>query len=460
MLDLETQLDRYGEFLDEVALAESAARPVASPRALPVSPQPPRRRPVAAAVLLVVVAIAVGVLLVLRSTGSTGPKSIEAGGGPSDTVVDTNPPPAGTPPNWKTVQYDGIQVSVPPSWAVSTGDECPGRRRSILVGAGRSSGCPAPRSGAAWAWLARAGSRTLAERRGCAPLTLNGVPACLLDVAGEPSVTFTSGTGAALVTSPSASRNGIPGTTVSRIRDSLRYATEWESAAIADEQPLVIARQAADAYARGDCKELARVTDRSYAQQCPEAVVIVVPDGTLPLPAESQLAGPNQARAAARVTYNRTYAYDVELRHEWSVAEQRGLWRVTAVDAVDPATPLPTFAQPSRPECGRVLDLSGKDAGCARIQRDLDPQRRITQLQRYGGEPVYKSSKSSTVVGVFVSNLGYVPNRLLGRVDEIKACDAANRLHRLDPGQPPLSEACRVLLHDWGMTDSQIDASG
>ena len=81
-------------------------------------------------------------------------------------------------------------------------------------------------------------------------------------------------------------------------------------------------------------------------------------------------------------------------------------------------------------------------------------------MERHNGLPVYRYGKSSTVVGVFVSNLGYVPNRLLGRVDEIKACKKASELHHLDPAQPPVSEACRVLLHDWGMTDSQIDASG
>jgi hypothetical protein len=171
------------------------------------------------------------------------------------------------------------------------------------------------------------------------------------------------------------------------------------------------------------------------------------------------LFGGSAAKAVARFTYDDTHAYDVTLQHEWSVAEQRGLWRVAAIEAVDPATPPPTFGQPSLPLCGRVLDLSGKVAGCVRPPTALTPEERITQLERYGGEPVYRSSKSSTVVGVFVSNLGYVPNRLLGRVDEIKACDEANGLRRVDPGQPAFSQACRVLLHDWGMTDAQIDAS-
>jgi hypothetical protein len=99
-----------------------------------------------------------------------------------------------------------------------------------------------------------------------------------------------------------------------------------------------------------------------------------------------------------------------------------------------------------------VSGHDGKIAGCTPKQfmfpstpgpGEQDP--------RYpNGPPVYARAGSDKIVGYFVDSLGFVPNRLIDRIDELRSCETA-LTNRASGASEPLTTSCRRLLRDWGL---------
>ncbi len=439
---------KLDERLDDAfrALAAGVQDPPAIER---VGSRRTRRRAIASLAVLAVLAV-VGVFA-LRGGDAAAPRSIVANGGGDTTAANSQP---------VTVEYGGVQASVPTGWKVLRGAHCPGADRTFLVGPGKR-GCDAPSTKRSWAWLAPSASRPATDRHGCEGQLLNDLPTCNSGGDGKPTVTFVGGTDVAVVTSPPVSDLGSP-TQARVIYDSIALADPNADRSLGqDQQALVVAGTAADAYVRGDCAQLRSLAASPDRLKCPQRAPFVAADGDLPLGQEAELGGGSAGTRLAKVTYASTDAYKLRLRHDWSLSVRHGVWLVLGIDATDPATPLPQASAPGPTGCALVEDRSGHVVGCIHAEDVQMPYPERAALDaRYGGLPVSANAKSKTVVGVVVNNLNYVPNRLVPRIADLQACTTAAKVHRFDPTQPAISDDCRNLLHDLGMTDTAIDVTG
>jgi hypothetical protein len=417
--------------------------------------RPPRRRhrrglvvgiAVAAVVL---VALAVGAVALLQSGGDTSDRSIVANGGPSGVVTVTTPPPVAVPADWKTVEYHGVQVSLPSSWRVLSAGECPGVTETVLLGA-EGKQCPNPPVGR-WIWLGPARSVTADERRRCVETTVGAVTGCgLLPANPNPQVqkVLIDGTDAVLVAAFGARSEPVT--------DSIRLAKPSVTP-VTRATPDAAATRFVAVYLRGSCPQVRALADHDYKGECAPAISQTGSQRATPTAAWSADIGMVPGRSTVLVDAHDTHGYLLRLRYQWSTSERQGVWKVVSIRAADPNTP-PPGPGTGVPECLPVSDASGKNRGCVHKEVYLaDPQTQAAAASRYGGIPVYKNAKSKHIVGVvpLADNneigLAFVPNRLIPKIPELKQCANTWLAHAKDATQPPASNECLALLRDYGM---------
>jgi hypothetical protein len=100
------------------------------------------------------------------------------------------------------------------------------------------------------------------------------------------------------------------------------------------------------------------------------------------------------------------------------------------------------------PDCVPV-DLSSKTVGCVRkSDMQLNPGEQEQLNSPTGGLPVYDSDTQSQIIG-YMSEIGFVPNTLLGRFSDLQACsaEAAKDL----AAKTSVSQDCTDLLTQQGI---------
>ncbi len=444
------------------ARTEYSDRPplAATVSGIDASPQPRRRVSawvMAACIVLLVAGLAVGVLVATNFTDGSHSRSIVADGGTNGVIVDV-PLPDGVPADWKTLEYEGLRISFPPTWTVLESGACPGADATLLVGpAGRN--CPRPTKGR-WVWIAPASVVTRAERERCLFNRVGELALCLVlptDAQGDVERDLIENRDLAILAGSGARTAAEPVMSTLRSTDSNGVTPQQPS-------PADAARSFVDAYACGACSEIRALVVGSYHARCPS------PDATAAGEVGSAKTeggeGWSPGDGYVRVTLDDQRAYEVQLHYEWSDTDRRGEWKVVQVKRVDPSTPFSTvpFGQP---ECIPVGSATGTSPGC--VHRDdyigvnvgdgpQDPKL-MDLVDRYGGIPVYKNATSQKAIGVIpaspdIKYLPYVPNRLIPRMREIDTCMATQMAHQFDPTNPDISPQCRTLLRELGIKDS------
>jgi hypothetical protein len=443
---------KLDERLDDAfrSLTSGLAEPPAIER---VAKRRTRRRAIAALGMVAVVAL-VGVVA-LRGGGGSRTRSIVANGGSDTTGVDTRFAP---------VDYRGVQLFVPTTWMVIH-NGCPGGDHTLLLGPARE-GCREPSTGATWLWIAPAASRPARERKTCRSGGSNDVRVCSVFAEGRPGVEFVVGTDSALVTSGALGQDrDFDGALA--VTQTLRYdTTSRPDSGVVEEQVGDVYQLGLTAYLTGDCAGVRALAEAPKDIKCPAGVASVIgPDGTVPFPTSTEfggaVSGDGRGRVAVKVTYDEHTAYRIDLQHEWSTTEHKGIWKLLDIAPTDPAVALPTDEPAPAVECTTVHDFRGRQVGCVHpVDTEIDTEHRDAVVRRYGGIPVYAKARSGHIVGVIAQGQGFVPQRLVPRVTELQGCTTAARVHRADHAKPSVSNDCRTLLHGWGMTDRQIDLTG
>jgi hypothetical protein len=431
-----------------------------------------RHTRVASAVIaaVLVVAIAIGIAASSVGGGNSGiaPATRPRGGAvtpttppnPSivtpdsiDSILDQYPmrtPPAG----WQVVDYHGFRQFVPPSWTVQT-KGCPtGEPKTLTLGAPQGRVCNTPSTKEPWIWLRPLDPTMDSMARSCGPGFFNKVPGCqYLDRSSKrpAEVWFLEGLDVALITS-----HGTSPAAFSEITDSWQYTDPNRPEAAGSRsyqmpQPLFIAIDYLARYLEGNCDVLKGYADRDFVPACPP------PDPTtLVRGGESSSTGGAVTTQKERVNLYDGRVFEVELRNQYSLTTNRVESRVTAVSQIDPNTPK-DFTPPGTPDCVPVSGHDGKIAGCTPKQflfpGSGGPQEFDAQYP--DGPPVYARAGSDKIVGYFVNSLGFVPNRLMERIEELRSCEQALTNAPNQPAEP-LTTSCRRLLRDWGVSKKAL----
>jgi hypothetical protein len=433
-----------------------------------------RHTRVASAVIVAVLAIAVVIGIAASGIGggdsSIAPATRPRGGAvTSSTTTPPNPSivnpdsidsvldqfPTRTPPaGWQVVDYHGFRQFVPPSWTVQT-KGCPtGEANTLTLGAPQGRVCKTPSTTAPWIWLRPLEPTMDSMARSCGPGFFNKIPGCqYLDrSAKQPAeVWFMEGLDVALVAS-----HGKSPAAFSKITNSWQYTDPNRPEAAGSRsyqmpQPLFIAIDYVARYLEGNCDVLKSYADRDFVPSCPS------PDPTtLVRGGESSSTGGAVTTQKERVNLYDGRVFEVELRNQYSLTTNRVESRVIAVNQIDPNTPK-DFAPPGIPDCVPVSGHDGKVAGCTpkQFMFPSTPGPREKDPQYPDGPPVYARAGSDKIVGYLVDSLGFVPNRLMDRLDELRSCERA-LTSRTTGASEPLTTSCRRLLRDWGVPEKAL----
>jgi hypothetical protein len=241
-----------------------------------------------------------------------------------------------------------------------------------------------------------------------------------------------------------------------RPTDFLEITNTWQyadrAAALGAEyhtpQPLGIAMDYVARYLEGNCAVLEAYADREFVPSCPPPDPSAVVRG-----GQSSSASGAVSTVKQRVNLSDGLVFEVSLRNQYSLTTNRVESRVFAVAEIDPNTPI-DYAPPGTPACVPVSDRAGKIAGCTPKEYFYPPGGRRPLDDASGDPPVYEREGSDTIVGYFVAGLGFVPNRLMDRDDELQICETY--LNAARAGSATLTNACRRLLRDWGLSKQAL----